>query len=54
MIIYLPLLIAILGAFVYAFAVNPKLAEIGRLSYLVGLWVFLWLFGGPLVSVLHR
>jgi len=41
MIIYLPLLICIIGALVYALSVNPKIAELGRLSFWVGLLAFL-------------
>jgi len=41
MIIYLPLLVAIIGVLMYALCVNPKLAEIGRLSFWVGLLAFL-------------
>lgn len=41
MIIYLPLLICLIGALVYGFAANPKAQELGRLSFWVGLFVFL-------------
>jgi uncharacterized membrane protein YkvI len=41
-VIYLSLLIAVLGAVVYFASANPKLQEIGRLSYWVGLLVFLF------------
>ena len=37
MIILLPLLICIVGAFMYALATNPKLSEMGRLMFWVGL-----------------
>lgn len=43
--IYLPLLICILGALIYALCANPKPAELGRLMFWVGLLV--WLFKGP-------
>jgi hypothetical protein len=45
MIILLPLLAAILGLFVYLFAVNPKIAELGRIAYFSGLFVFLLRYG---------
>ena len=41
MIIYLSLLVAILGLLVYALSANPKWAEIGRISYGMGLLAFL-------------
>ena len=41
MIIYLSLLIAIVGLLMYALATNPKLQEIGRISYFAGLLAFL-------------
>ena len=41
MIIYLPLLVALLGVLAYALSANPKVQEIGRLSYWVGLLAFL-------------
>jgi hypothetical protein len=40
-ILYLSLAVCIIGALVYAFAVNPKLQEIGRLAYACGLLAFL-------------
>jgi hypothetical protein len=39
--IYLSLLIAVIGVLMYALCVNPKLAEIGRISYFAGLLAFL-------------
>ena len=41
MIIYLSLLVCIIGALVYALSANPKLVELGRLSFWVGLLAFL-------------
>lgn len=41
MIIYLSLLVAIIGVLMYALAANPKLQEIGRLSFFAGLLAFL-------------
>ena len=41
MIIYLSLLVAIVGALMYALAVNPKLQELGRISFFAGLLAFL-------------
>lgn len=41
MIIYLPLLVAIVGVLMYALSANPKLAEIGRLMFACGLLAFL-------------
>lgn len=55
MVIYLDLLVALIGALVYAFAVNPKLSEIGRMMFWCGLLSFLLCFcqGGHSVSVLR-
>ncbi len=53
MVIYLPLLIAIVGLLMYALCVNPKLQEIGRICFWVGLLAFL-LGAQPLVNVIRR
>ena len=42
MTIYVNLLLAILGLLVYALAGNSKAAEAGRLTFAVGLLVFLF------------
>jgi Na+/phosphate symporter len=47
MYIYLSLLIAIIGVLMYGFVTNPKLQEVGRIMFWVGLLVFLWHFAGP-------
>lgn len=44
--IYFSLLVAIIGVLMYALCVNPKLQEIGRLSFFAGLVAFLL---GPLI-----
>jgi Na+/phosphate symporter len=41
MIVYTSVLIALIGLLMYAFCVNPKLAEIGRITYFAGLLAFL-------------
>jgi hypothetical protein len=41
MIIYLSLLVALVGCLMYALAANPKIQELGRLAYAVGLLAFL-------------
>ena len=46
MIVYLALLIALVGVLMYALCVNPKLQEIGRIMFWVGLLAFLLPFGG--------
>jgi hypothetical protein len=45
MIIYLSLLVALIGVLMYALCVNPKLQEIGRLSFFAGLLAFLIMVG---------
>jgi hypothetical protein len=46
MIIYLSLLVALVGVLMYALSANPKLQEIGRLSFACGLLAFLLEIGG--------
>jgi len=41
MIIYLPLLVALIGVLMYALCTNPKLSEIGRIMFWTGLLAFL-------------
>jgi SpoU rRNA methylase family enzyme len=41
MTIYLSLLVAVVGVLMYALASNPKLSEIGRLAFAMGLLAFL-------------
>jgi len=54
MTIYLSLLVALAGALIYAFSVNPKLQEIVRISYFAGLLAFLLeLSGGHTVSLIR-
>ena len=45
MIIFLPLLICLIGLLMYVLAVNPKVQEIGRMMFWVGLLAFL--LGSP-------
>lgn len=54
MIIYLSLLVAIAGVLLYALSVNPKLQEIGRISYFAGLLAFLLMVGsGHALTLIH-
>jgi Na+/phosphate symporter len=54
MVIYLSLLVALIGVLVYAFSVNPKLQEIGRLSFFAGLLAFLIMASsGHSLTLLH-
>ena len=41
----IPLIVAIVGVLMYALAANPKLADIGRIMFLCGLFVTLLLLG---------
>lgn len=43
---YLPILFALLGLLMYILASNPKVVEIGRVTFMCGLFVSLW----PLMS----
>ncbi len=40
--IYLSLLVAIIGMLVFSLSKNPDVKELGRISYAVGLLVFLF------------
>lgn len=37
-----PVLVLIVGLLVYALAANPKVVELGRIAYFVGLLVTVW------------
>lgn len=52
MIIYLPLLFALIGVLMYALCANVKLAEIGRILFWTGMLAFL-LSSGKLLTVLR-
>jgi len=52
-IIWLPFLIALIGAVVYLASVNPKAAELGRSAWWVGLLVGLLQVGRATVSILR-
>ncbi len=41
MVIYLSLLVAIIGLLVYVLSANPKVSELGRVSFFAGLLAFL-------------
>jgi Na+/phosphate symporter len=45
-----PLVLAVAGALLYALAGNPKLAELGRISFFVGLF---WLASTLSTHALH-
>lgn len=54
MIIYLSLLVALVGVLMYALSANPKLGEIGRISFGAGLLSFLLCaceHGGKLLGI---
>lgn len=50
MIILLPILAAIVGLVLYALAGNPKIAELGRITFMVGLF---WTVGELLHTTLR-
>lgn len=52
-IVYLSLLVAVLGALVYALSTNPKVSELGRMSFFAGLLAFL-LHADEILKVLPR
>ena len=51
MIIYLSLLVCLIGLLAYALSANPKVAELGRLSFWVGLLAFLLRVSGPAIVI---
>lgn len=51
MLIYLSLLVAIIGAFLYFASQNPKVQEIGRISFGVGLLAFLLKAAEPMLHI---
>jgi hypothetical protein len=55
MVIYLSLLVALIGILMYALCANPKLVEIGRISFFAGLLAFLLMIasGHPITVVPH-
>lgn len=53
MIIFLPLLVALIGVLMYALCANPKLQEIGRIMFFCGLLAFLMVGGKEAFTVLH-
>lgn len=48
-----PILIALVGALVYALSSNGKLVELGRIAFFVGLFWTVYSFAGAVVSVLR-
>ena len=46
-----PLLVAVVGALVYALSSNGKLAEMGRILFLVGVLWLVYLFAGRTVRL---
>jgi len=54
MIIYVSLLVALIGLLMYALAANPKLQEIGRLSYMMGLLAFLLNLTSSVVNLVGK
>jgi len=47
----LPVLLAIVGALIYALAANPKAAELGRLMCAAGLFALAFLLAGKGVTL---
>lgn len=54
MIIFIPLLAAIIGVLMYALAANPKLSEIGRILFWTGALVTLLHVGSETANVLGK
>lgn len=54
MIVFFPLLVALIGVLMYALSANPKLVEIGRIMFWTGLLAFLLNFGEHSISLLGK
>ena len=54
MIIFLPLLVALVGLLIFAITTNPKAARIGEIMFFCGLLAFLLVGGQPVVSLLGK
>ena len=55
MLIYLSLLVALVGVLMYALSANPKMVEIGRMMFWVGLLAFLLDIGsGRPIGIIPR
>lgn len=52
MIIFLPLLIALVGMLMYILAANPKIQELGRIMFFCGLLAFLMVGGQQAITLL--
>lgn len=48
---FLSIIVAIAGVLVYALSANPKLQEIGRLSFFAGLLAFLLANGARIIEI---
>jgi Na+/phosphate symporter len=48
---FLSILVALVGVLMYALSANPKLQEIGRISFFAGLLAFLIVNGQHLVAL---
>ncbi len=46
-----PAIVMLIGAFVYGFASNPKLAELGRLTFLAGVTLLTYVLATKVVHV---
>jgi len=53
MIIYLSVLVALVGVLAYALSSNPKIQEIGRISFFCGLLAFLLGVSNHAISLVH-
>lgn len=53
MTVLLPLLFALVGLLAYALSANPKVQELGRITFFAGLLAFLLTAGPQVVSLLQ-
>lgn len=49
--VYLSVLVCVIGMLVYALSANPKVAELGRISFAMGLLAFLLTVGSHGLSI---
>lgn len=54
MTVLLPILVCVIGALAYALSSNGKVAEMGRLAFVSGLFIAVWQYGPKVVELLER
>lgn len=53
MIIFFPVLVALIGVLMYALCANAKLVRIGEILFFCGMLAFLLTFHGSAITLMH-